>query len=252
MPEWIEIDPESAAAVGPLSSFAPSPYFAAPDFYSMRSNDKGLTIIGEYPTYQQTKGYSCGPSAVLTILWHFGVTHYDEDTLVKLCGTLTKPNERGEGGTPTSGICRFFESIGWNVESSLYAPVRWNVESSLYAPVRNSVIFDSPASFRGYALEKLRAGIPIMVENICMGAHWRVLIGYDTMGTETVADDVLIFMDSSDTRDHCHDGYAVEHLARLLRPPRRPENTAVHSSVAEGTIKRSRFLKLATAPPRNA
>ena len=99
MPEWIEIDPESAAAVGPLSSFAPSPYFAAPDFYSMRSNDKGLTIIGEYPTYQQTKGYSCGPSAVLTILWHFGVTHYDEDTLVKLCGTLTKPNERGEGGT---------------------------------------------------------------------------------------------------------------------------------------------------------
>ena len=98
MPEWIEIDPESAAAGGPLSSFAPSPYFAAPDFYSMRSNDKGLTIIGEYPTYQQTKGYSCGPSAVLTILWHFGVTHYDEDTLVKLCGTLTKPNERGEGG----------------------------------------------------------------------------------------------------------------------------------------------------------
>ena len=52
MPEWIEIDPESAAAVGPLSSFAPSPYFAAPDFYSMRNNDKGLTIIGEYPTYQ--------------------------------------------------------------------------------------------------------------------------------------------------------------------------------------------------------
>lgn len=204
MPEWIEIDPESAAAVGPLSSFAPSPYFAAPDFYSMRSNDKGLTIIGEYPTYQQTKGYSCGPSAVLTILWHFGVTHYDEDTLVKLCGTLTKPNERGEGGTPTSGICRFFESIGWNVESSLYAPVR------------NSVIFDSPASFRAYALEKLRAGIPIMVENICMGAHWRVLIGYDTMGTETVADDVLIFMDSSDTRDHCHDGYAVENAEEFF------------------------------------
>ena len=82
--------------------------------------------------------------------------------------------------------------------------------------MRNSVIFDSPASFRGYALEKLRAGIPIMVENICMGAHWRVLIGYDTMGTETVADDVLIFMDSSDTRDHCHDGYAVENAEEFF------------------------------------
>ena len=42
-----------------------------------------------------------------------------------------------------------------------------------------------------------------------------MLIGYDTMGTETVADDVLIFMDSSDTRDHCHDGYAVENAEEL-------------------------------------
>lgn len=203
IPEWTEIDPESAAARGPLSSYPHSPYFAAPDFYSMRSGG-GLTIIGEYPTYQQTKGYSCGPCAVLTILWHFGVTHYDEETLVKLCGTLTKVNERGEGGTPTSGICNFFETIGWNVESSLYAPVR------------NSEIFASPADFRDYATAKLRAGVPILLENMCMGAHWRVLIGYDTMGTETTADDVLIFMDSSDTRDHCHDGYAVENAEEFF------------------------------------
>lgn len=204
IPEWLNIDPNSTAARGPLSAFAHSPYFAAPDFYSMRSNDTGLTIISEYPTYQQTKGYSCGPCAVLTILWHFGITHYDEDTLVKLCGTLTELNERREGGTPTSGICNFFESIGWNVESSLYAPVR------------NSVIFETPESFRDYALAKLRAGIPILLENMCMGAHWRVLIGYDTMGTETTADDVLILMDSSDTRDHCHDGYAVENAEEFF------------------------------------
>ena len=36
-----------------------------------------------------------------------------------------------------------------------------------------------------------------------------VIIGYDTMGTETTADDVLIFMDSDDVCDHCQDGYAV-------------------------------------------
>ena len=137
--------------------------------------------------------------------------------------------------------------------------IGWNVESSLYAPVRNSVIFDSPARFRTYALEKLRAGIPIMVENICMGAHWRVLIGYDTMGTETVADDVLIFMDSSDTRDHCHDGYAVENAEEFFDTwrdycalPRRPENPAVRRGVAEGEVKRNKQLKLTTAPLRDA
>lgn len=203
VPEWIEIDPKSAAACGVHSSYAASPYFAAPDFYSMHSGGS-LTIIGQYPTYQQTKGYSCGPCAVLTVLWHFGVRCYDEERLVELCGTLTKQNERGEGGTPTSGICRFFEKIGWNVESSFYAPVR------------NSIIFGSPERFRRYAIEKLRAGIPIMVENICLGAHWRVLIGYDTMGTERIDDDVLIFMDSSDTRDHCNDGYAVENAEEFF------------------------------------
>jgi len=55
-----------------------------------------------------------------------------------------------------------------------------------------------------------------MVENICLGAHWRVIIGYDTMGTEPTADDVLIFMDSSDVRDHCQDGYSVGNMEEFF------------------------------------
>ncbi|MDO5114494.1 MAG: papain-like cysteine protease family protein [Synergistaceae bacterium] len=203
-PEGISIEADSAAALVGRCSVSESPYFKAPDFYSMRSDEKGLTIISEYPTYQQTKGYSCGPCCVLSVLWHFGVTEYDEMRLVELCGTITEPNERKEGGTHTRGICEFFRSIGWNVESSFYAPEK------------NQIIFKNPAEFRDYLLEKLRAGIPVMVENICLGAHWRAIIGYDTMGTEDTADDVLIFMDSADVRDHCQDGYTVGNMEEFF------------------------------------
>lgn len=49
-----------------------------------------------------------------------------------------------------------------------------------------------------------------MVENVFMGGHWRVIIGYDTMGTQTIADDVLIFADTYDVADHNQDGYSIE------------------------------------------
>ena len=41
------------------------------------------------------------------------------------------------------------------------------------------------------------------------GGHWQVVIGYDTLGTETTQDDVLIVADPYDTTDHNQDGYTV-------------------------------------------
>ena len=51
-----------------------------------------------------------------------------------------------------------------------------------------------------------------MVENMYFGGHWRVIIGYDTMNTPQLQDDVLIYADSYDTNDHNQDGYSVESL----------------------------------------
>ena len=112
-------------------------------------------------------------------------------------GSSGTPNERGEGGTCTAGMCRFFEEIGWRVSTSL-CECRGGER-----------LFKDAAAFRDFVIRNLRAGLPIMVENMRFGGHWRVIIGYDTMGTETTADDVLIFMDSDDVCDHCQDGYAV-------------------------------------------
>lgn len=196
-PDWIIPHPESAAGYAGISDVKDSPYFKAPDFYSMKSNDKGLTMLTNYPTYQQTTCYSCGPAAALTVLWYFGVTCYDEPELMRRMGTSGVPNERGEGGTCTAGICRFFEEIGWKVCSSL-RECRGGEN-----------IFKNAAEFRDFIVGKLRSGLPVMVENMRFGGHWRVIIGYDTMGTSTTADDVLILMDSDDVCDHCQDGYSV-------------------------------------------
>jgi len=43
-----------------------------------------------------------------------------------------------------------------------------------------------------------------------------VIIGYDTMGTETTQDDVIIVADPYDTTDHNQDGYGVYAAERFL------------------------------------
>ena len=48
-----------------------------------------------------------------------------------------------------------------------------------------------------------------MVENVEWGGHWRVIIGYDDLGTGSTLDDVLIMADPYDTCDHNQDGYAA-------------------------------------------
>ena len=48
------------------------------------------------------------------------------------------------------------------------------------------------------------------------GGHWQVIIGYDTMGTETTQDDVIIVADPYDTTDHNQDGYGVYPAERLM------------------------------------
>jgi hypothetical protein len=55
----------------------------------------------------------------------------------------------------------------------------------------------------------LRKGIPVIIGTNEWEGHWQVVIGYDTMGTETTEDDVLILADPYDHTDHKTDGYSV-------------------------------------------
>ena len=167
-------------------------YFLQPDFYNMTSTDNRI-ILTNYPTYQQTTEYSCGPAAALTVLNYFGNNDFDEAALIKKM--KTKPNV----GTSLGNMIKFFKSIGWKVQSSLDAPP-----------------MDEDA-FQKFVMKNLSRGKPIIVENVEFGGHWRVIIGCDTLGTpDDLYDDVLIFADPFDTSDHRQDGYAFGSLDRFF------------------------------------
>lgn len=197
-----------------LGNVVQSPYFPVFDFYNMKSTET-LTLLPKFKTYQQTTEYTCGAVAGLMTLYHFGETQYDELEVAEIMQTHKDRNfsnkqeagiadERGEYGTSTSGMVHFFERIGWQVESSLT-----KADETGYS-------FATPEIFRDFVIEKLKNDTPIMVENIDFGGHWRTIIGYDTMGTETIADDVIIMADPYDTSDHSQDGYIYTNAERFF------------------------------------
>lgn len=123
------------------------------------------------------------------VVEHFlGRSPDDELAIGKAMGT------RPYTGTNTKGMVRYFKKIGWEVSS--------NAD-------KNKTPQDTLA-FKNFVLDHLNRNVPIMVENVDWGGHWRVIIGYDTMGTDGItSSDVLIMADPYDTADHLQDGYVV-------------------------------------------
>lgn len=179
-----------ASAYQGAGDFKNSPYYASADFFIMESTAT-LMLLPRYKTYQQTTEITCGPAAALTVLHYFGNTDWEEYKIASIMGT--KP----EVGTDTSGMVRFFQSIGWEVQSSLAANGK------------DGAVFSNVNEFKNFVIANLKRNTPVMVENIDWGGHWRVIIGYDDLGTATTADDVIILADSYDTADHLQDGYVV-------------------------------------------
>ena len=95
---------------------ADSPYFVNLDVYNMESINGRRVVMPHYPSYQQTTEYTCGPAAALPLLYWYGNKDYDELSLAKEMKTRPYPY-----GTNVKDMVRFFEKIGWNVESSLKA-----------------------------------------------------------------------------------------------------------------------------------
>lgn len=163
-----------------------SAYFKRPDFFNLVS-DKNLTILSNYPTYQQTTEYSCGPAAALTVLEYYNHKNFTEKYLIKEMKTSS------ETGTTVKRMSDYFRNIGWNVKQN--------------QGEQNT--FDTYEKFADFVIQQLKQGRPILVENTVWGGHWRVIIGYDTIGTSSILDDVLIFADPYDTADHNQDGYTI-------------------------------------------
>lgn len=186
-PEGLEAKIDETVVAPQEINHKHSAYFKMPDIFKAVSN-KHLTVLTHYPTYQQTTEYSCGPAAALTVLWYYGYRNETENSLVDKIGTSS------EIGTHVKQLADYFRSIGWTVRTNL--------------PGKKT--FDTYEAFAAFVRQELTAKHPILVANVAWGGHWRVIIGYDTMKTDSTLDDVLILADPADTGDHHQDGYGVE------------------------------------------
>lgn len=192
-PPEAETNIDGASAAPAEINHEGSAYFdTGIDFYEAASTDSRI-ILRHYPTYQQTTEYTCGPAAVLTVLYYYGVEKYDEASLA-----VELKTQGCHIGTNQKDMIAFFERIGWKTQSNKTLPR-----------------FEDDKSFMKFARETLSAGVPILVDNIEWGGHWRVIIGYDTMNTANTFDDVFIFADPYDTSDHKQDGYTVGSVERF-------------------------------------
>ena len=221
-----------------------SPYWNNPDFYQMKSNDH-LTIIPEFETFQQTTEWSCGPSSVLMVLYHYGIESYTEwdiavgsETSVDKDAPNAEPgsaNNYYEYGASVRDLCQFLETVpeveivdtsyienyskddlitskdGFteNDIDNLFPSFSAN---ALYASdnADDTELFVEDAAdsyFVSWLCGHLKANRPVLVEWGDWDGHWMVIIGYDTMDTPSVGDDVIIFADPYDTSDHWQDGY---------------------------------------------
>ena len=172
-----------------------SPYFKHPDFYHMESTDS-LTILPHFQTIQQSSEWSCGVASALMVLeWNGMRGDYTEETLAML-----RPQGLEPGATSLSQMVAMFEGVGgFDCYSAIDAG----------EDVYDIFTFD-------FIQETLAGGDPIMIGWNDWGGHWQVIIGYDTMGTETTQDDVIIVADPYDSTDHNQDGYGIYGAERFL------------------------------------
>ncbi len=124
--------------------------------------------------YQQTTFYTCGPSALITLLRYYG--RDGEELEIADEANCTK-----EKGTSPQGMVGWLESHGFDVT--------WGEQGSLDLIRKN-----------------LDRGVPTLVEWIDYGGHWVLAVGYDDKGTETDRDDVIYFADPADGHDGTKDG----------------------------------------------
>ncbi|MDR3118850.1 MAG: M20/M25/M40 family metallo-hydrolase [Mediterranea sp.] len=158
-------------------------YYPPIDFHSLK-NSGTLTLIENFKTYQQTTDVTCGPSCILMTLDHFGkLGNHSETSLKALRGT---PQDT----TYLRHLLNITDSIGGFKRLSTFDVKKEKINHELL-------------------LGFLKKNIPVIIGTNEWGGHWQIITGYDTMGTETTADDVLVLADPYDRTDHNEDGYII-------------------------------------------
>ncbi len=162
------------------ASMPPPRYYTGIDFDSLESGSN-LSIIPLKSVRQQVTNYSCGAVAAMTVMSHYGIPVNNTDADEIRISHEIFGNVSEKTGLNPEQVAAWLSRQGMNTT--------WGTGGS-----------------RKMLRDNLKNGIPTMVEWMDWGGHWVVVTGYDTRGTETVWDDVIIFADSVDSHDDRIDG----------------------------------------------
>ena len=181
IPYAVDLSPEDGAdSVERQGDHENSPYFAHPDVYNMESTDT-LTVLHNFKTQQQTSEWSCGVTSALMVLeWYGKLGDWNEESLAALRHSLDGTELEGYPGTTLNQEMDIFNGVGgFDMVTTYDYPNGIWVED-----------------IQGWLAE----GKPILIAWNDWGGHWQVIVGYDTMGTETTQDDVLLVADPAPLR----------------------------------------------------
>ncbi|AJI54606.1 peptidase C39 family protein [Francisella philomiragia] len=126
------------------------------------STDKNIKIL-DIKDHQQTTDYTCGPSAVMSLLNYYGVLkdsqmdHQMELQIAKEMGT------NDDYGTTAQQIANWLEKHGFEVKYATDGDIK--------------LIYQS-----------IDKGVPVLVDWIDWGGHWTLVSGYQKLG-KTIDDD---------------------------------------------------------------
>jgi hypothetical protein len=165
-------------------------YYQSNDFYSMKS-EGSLLLLEKFQSYQQTTEVTCGPSCALMALNYFGkLGGYDEMSLKALRGT-------DRDTTYLRHLLNIFDAVGNVKYVSTFDYDKDSIKPSLF-------------------IDFLKKGAPVIIGTNEWGGHWQTVIGYDSMNTGSMEDDVLILAEPYDRTDHFRDGYIVYPVENLF------------------------------------
>lgn len=191
IPYGDRLEIEGAASVERQADVKDSKYYPVIDFYNLKS-DKNLTMLSNFKTIQQAREWTCGPTSALMVAEWFGMR--DDKNEMDLVELRQKDEP---GATNLKQMINIFEGLGGYDITTTYD-------------------LEDPETIPEDMIQKYLAdGVPVMIGTDDWAGHWQVVVGYDNLGTQATADDVLILADPYDTTDHNQDGYVVFPFERL-------------------------------------
>jgi len=191
-------------------------YYTRNDFYNMQSTkmEDGTierTIYTGFAPYQQTMANSGAMAGMVAVLNYWGETVTTE-TELQLVQKYEQVNATDVAASfPTAqGLVNLWTELGYTATLEDHKD-----EVGISTTNRNLVI----ERFRALIEPRLDAGKMVFLRfQDSTNSNWKVVVGYDNMGTlDWNYDDVIIFADSNDCWDHYQDGYSISAAGRFTQ-----------------------------------